>query len=188
MILLTFNVSLYLLPPSLTVTPSMDVILGLCPIAIDMHIRDRKLRFMPSYGRPDCHMGLGFQWPYSVWQGKRNKSFILPLHYRHPQSSRTSPCRTVVQSLALLANSTHRPNLLPRSSEPYYGYADSWNGCTEGRRVLLVRQRSRSRLRLLLRFCSHYALPAAGHMPCCPGLDAFGFLPPIRDVNTATDA
>lgn len=72
--------------------------------------------------------------------------------------------RTDAQSLALLANSTHRPNLLPRSSEPYYGYADSWNGCTEGRRVLLVRQRSRSRLWLLLRFCSHYALPAAGHM------------------------
>lgn len=88
-------------------------------------------------------------------------TFSAPIPYGKEKETRASSCRfifdifslpsrrhrrTDAQSFALLASSTDQPNLLPRSSEPYCGYADSWNGCTEGRRVSLARQRSWSRL------------------------------------------
>lgn len=78
-------------------------------------------------------------------------TFSAPIPYGKEKETRASSCRfifdifslparrhrrTDAQSFALLASSTDQPNLLPRSSEPHCGYADSWNGCTEGRRVL----------------------------------------------------
>lgn len=181
--LTTFNVSLCLPPSS---TPSMDVIHGLCPIAINIHVRDRKLRFMlPMVDRTA-------KWVFAsvllFRMARKNKQTLHPsLHLNITRLPSHGPRRTDEQSVDLLAKCRPTHLLVPFIR----------NRATGTLALRIVAWKAGGSISYNCEvgpdYASYYAF--APSKPFCawsyaslPWARCAGFSPPIRDVNTATDA